>query len=46
MGLTHVHFDIVLGHLAATLKDLKVDPKYIAEAASIAESQRDEILNL
>eukprot|EP00906_Rhabdomonas_costata_P024186 RCo034802 len=46
MGLTHVHFDIVVQHLAATLKELNVDPNYVAEVAAIAESQRNDVLNL
>ena len=46
MGLNHTHFDIIIQHLGATLKELKVDPTLVAEAAAIAESQRDEVLNL
>jgi hemoglobin len=43
-GLTDSHFDAVLEHLAATLKELHVPDDLISEAHKIAESVRDEVL--
>lgn len=45
-GLTHSHFDAVLGHLGATLKELGVPADLIAQAAAIAESTRKDVLGL
>ena len=45
MGLNDGHFDAVLENLAATLEELQVPQDLIAEAAAIAESTRDEVLN-
>lgn len=44
-GLTHAHFDAVIGHLAATLAELGVPSELIAEAGAIAESTRADVLN-
>ncbi len=44
-GLNDEHFDIVVGHLGATLKDLGVADPLIARAAEVAESVRDDVLN-
>jgi hemoglobin len=43
-GLDNSHFDAVLGHLAATLKELDVPEELIAEAAVIVESVRVDVL--
>lgn len=45
MGLNDSHFDAVMENLGATLKDLGVPDDLIAEAAGIAESTRDDVLN-
>lgn len=45
LKLTDVHFDAVLENLGATLKELKVPDALIAEAAAIAESTRNDVLN-
>ena len=44
-GLNNQHFDAVLGHLGATLDELGVPDNLIEEAAGIAESVRDDVLN-
>lgn len=44
MGLSDFHFDIAMGHIGATLQELKVPAGLIAEAAAIAESMRVHIL--
>ncbi|MDR0481436.1 MAG: group 1 truncated hemoglobin [Gallionellaceae bacterium] len=44
-GLNDSHFDAVMENLAATLKELKVPDNLIAEAAKIAESTRNDVLN-
>ena len=43
-GLTDIHFDAVLEHLTATLKELHVPNDLISEAIKIAESVRNEVL--
>ena len=43
-GLNDSHFDAVVEHLGATLKDLGVADELIAEAAGIAESVRGPVL--
>ena len=43
-GLNDSHFDAVMGHLGATLKELNVPDELIAEAAAIAESTRADVL--
>ncbi len=44
-GLNDQHFDAVLENLGATLKELQVPDELIAEAATIAESTRNDVLN-
>eukprot|EP01063_Lacrimia_lanifica_P030903 TRINITY_DN499_c0_g3_i1.p1 TRINITY_DN499_c0_g3~~TRINITY_DN499_c0_g3_i1.p1 ORF type:complete len:1908 (+),score=628.88 TRINITY_DN499_c0_g3_i1:77-5725(+) len=44
MGLNETHFDAVVGHLGATLKELGVPDADIAEAAGIATSVKDDVL--
>ena len=44
-GLNDSHFDKVAGHLQATLEELEVDEKSIAEVMAIAGSTRDDVLN-
>ena len=43
--LTDEHFDAVVGHLAATLKELGVDDKTIGRVAEVAETTRKDVLN-
>ena len=43
-GLSDQHFDAVLEHLAATLRELSVSEAEIAEVAGIAESVRPQVL--
>lgn len=43
-GLSDVHFDAVVGHLAATLRELGVPDEKIAEAGAIVETTRDQVL--
>lgn len=45
MGLDDEHFNAVLENLGATLKYLGVPDDLIAEAAGIAESTRNDVLN-
>ena len=45
MNLNDDHFDAVLENLGETLVELDVPANLIAEAASIAESTRDQVLN-
>ena len=44
MGLNNEHFNIVMEHLGATMKELNVPSELIAQAAAIAESTRNDIL--
>ena len=44
MGLSDFHFDAVMEHLGATLKELNVPAELIAEAAALAESTRKDVL--
>jgi hemoglobin len=44
MGLNDSHFNAVLEHLGATLKELGVPDALIGEAAAIAESTRKDVL--
>ncbi len=44
-GLNDSHFDAVMENLGATLKELGVPDDLIAEAAAIAESTRNDVLN-
>lgn len=43
-GLNDSHFDAVMEHLGATLKELNVPDELIAQAAAIAESTRNDVL--
>ena len=43
-GLNDSHFDAVMEHLGATLKELNVPDELIGEAAAIAESTRNDVL--
>ncbi len=43
-GLNDTHFDVILEHLGATLKELGVPDELIGQAAGIANSLRDDIL--
>jgi hemoglobin len=43
-GLNDSHFDAVIEHLGATLKELNVPDLLISEAAAIAESVRNDVL--
>ncbi len=45
MGLNDDDFDAVMENLGATLKELNVPDDLIAEAAALAESTRDDVLN-
>jgi hemoglobin len=45
MGLTDADFDAVMGHLGATLAELGVPGPLIDEAAGIALSVKNEVLN-
>ena len=45
MGLNDEHFDAVMENLGATLTELGVADDLISEAAAIAESTRDDVLN-
>jgi hemoglobin len=38
-------FNVIAGHLQTTLKELKVDPKLIAEVMVVAGSTKDAVLN-
>lgn len=44
-GINDSHVDIVIEHLAATLKDLGADDADIAEVGALANSVRDDVLN-
>jgi len=46
MGLNGTHFDIVSGHLVATLQAFKVPADLIAETGAALESLRADVLNL
>ena len=43
-GLTDVHFDAVVEHLGATLKELGVAAPLIAQIAAVAASTRADVL--
>ena len=45
MGLSDEHFDAVLENLGATLKELGVPNDLIAEAATIVETTRNNVLD-
>ena len=44
MGLNNDHFNIVMEHLGATMKELNVPQELIVQAAAIAESTRNDVL--
>lgn len=44
MGLNNDHFNVVMEHLGATMKELNVPQELIAKAAAIAESTRQDVL--
>lgn len=44
LGLNDSHFDAVMEHLGATLKELNVPQNLINQAAAIAESTRNDVL--
>ena len=44
-GVDDSHFDVVAGHLVATLQQLGVHPDLIKEVVAIAESTRAHVLN-
>ncbi len=44
MGLNNDHFNAVMEHLGATMKELNVPQELIAQAAAIAESTRNDVL--
>lgn len=44
-GINDTHFDQVMKHLGDTLKELNVPGDLIGEAAAIAESTRNDVLN-
>jgi len=43
-GLNDSHFDAIMEHLGATMKELNVPSDLIAQAAGIAESVRSDVL--
>ena len=43
-GLNDTHFDVILEHLGATLKELGVSDELIGQAAGVANSVRDDVL--
>lgn len=45
MQLTEAHFDAVMENLGATLQELNVPAELIGEAAAIANSVKDDVLN-
>lgn len=45
MQLTETHFDAVMEHLGATLKELSVPDALIGQAAAIALSVKNDVLN-
>jgi hemoglobin len=45
LNLTEEHFNAVLENLGGTLKELNVPDPLIAEAAAIAMSVKDDVLN-
>ena len=44
-GMNSLHFDAVMGHLGNTLKELNVPNNLIQEAAQIAMSTKNDVLN-
>ena len=44
-GMNSTHFDAVMQHLGNTLKELNVPNELIREAAQIAQSTKNDVLN-
>jgi hemoglobin len=44
-GLNDTHFDVIVEHLGATLKEMGIGDEDIAHAAKIANSVRKDVLN-
>lgn len=44
LRLTNLEFDVTVGHLVSTLKELKVDADAIAEIGKLIEPLRKEIV--
>ena len=44
-GLNDTHFDIIVEHLGTTLKEMGVGDEDIAQAAKVANSVRNDVLN-
>ena len=44
MGMNEKHFNLVMGHLGATLTELNVPAELIQQAAGIAMSVKDDVL--
>jgi hemoglobin len=44
-GLDDKHFDAVVGHLAATLREIGVSEADVSAVAAIADSVRNDVLN-
>jgi len=45
LALTEEHFGAIAGHLASTLKDLKVDEGLTAEIMALVGATKDDVLN-
>ena len=45
-GLNESHFDKVVSYLGETLSELGIDPDKIQEAATVAQSVKDDVLNI
>ena len=45
LDLKESDFNAIAGHLQATLKELKIDDKLIAEVMAVAASTKDEVLD-
>lgn len=44
-GLSDMHFDAIIEHLGETLRGMGVEENLIAQAAAVAESVREPVLN-
>lgn len=44
MGLNDKHFDVVMDHLGATLRELEVPENLVEQVLAIAESTRSDVL--
>lgn len=45
MNITEAQYDATIGHLVATLKELNVDAKILAQIAKLIEPLRNEIIS-